>query len=167
MTTEHRIARIEKQNRRLTWGLATLCVCVGAAFVAGQAAPRDVSDVIRATKFQVVNEEGRGVVLLSAGERGGGALSIFNRQGKVLTSLGVDASGNAGAVVVKNREGWNIVRLGEIEGGSGSLTIYNDLGEKLVVLGAAKAEGVMHGTGVVTVHDPAGRTRRGTLTTRQ
>ncbi len=63
MTTEHRIERLERTNRRYRWGIT---IVIFAAMIVGAAgAGDDVSDVIRAKRFEVVNEEGRPVVSLA------------------------------------------------------------------------------------------------------
>ena len=82
MTIDQRIARVEKQNRRLKWALAALCVLAGAALVVGQAAPEDVPDVIRAKEFRVVNERGGTAAVLGAHEDGYGFWATYDAEGK-------------------------------------------------------------------------------------
>ena len=86
VTIEERIERVEKQNRRLKWAMTVICVVAAGAFVLGQAAPDAVPDVIRAKRFEVVNEKGWAVVTLRSWELGGW-IDTRNQQGRPLFSV--------------------------------------------------------------------------------
>ena len=77
MTTEQRIQRLERTNRRYRWGIA---IVIFAAMIVGAAgAGDDVSDVIRARKCEVMNEEGTPVALTRSWEPGGGVNVTGNK----------------------------------------------------------------------------------------
>jgi hypothetical protein len=91
MTTEQRVERLERTNRRYRWGIV---IVIFAAMIVGAAgAGDDVPDVIRARKFEVVNEEGTTLVALS-GDEDGGTVTTSSAKGTTLVKLGADVDGN-------------------------------------------------------------------------
>ena len=62
-----------------------------------------------------------------------------------------------------NAEGKDLVILGATPGLEGTAITYNSEGKELVTLGSVAGNGRFDGTGMVTVHDPTSRFRRGVL----
>ena len=109
MTIEERIERVEKQNRRLKGAMTALCVVAVGAIVAGQATPEGVPDVIRAKRFEVVNEQGRAGVVLANSEHGG-RVEVQNHCGKTVSTMSATEAG--GLVSACDAEGKRSIRLG-------------------------------------------------------
>ena len=89
MTTEQRVERLERTNRRYRWGIA---IVIFAAMIAGAAgAGDDVPDVIRARKFEVVTQWGTPVVVMESwklgGRSGNGGVETFSAKGTPLVTL--------------------------------------------------------------------------------
>ena len=83
MTTEERIVRLERQNRRMKGALSVLCVVVTSAFLIG-AGPKN--DKLRVDTLTAKN------------------IFVTNGQGKMVVGLGVDDTGN-GLVLTMNGKG--------------------------------------------------------------
>ena len=58
MTTEQRLARLERQNRWMRTALLALVMAGAGAIIMGQATSKKVPELIRAKKFQVVDDSG-------------------------------------------------------------------------------------------------------------
>ena len=129
MTIEERIERVEKQNRRLKWVVTALCVVGVSAFVAGQAAPEGVPDVIKAKKFEVINEVGLPVVALRSWDKLGGGIDTWNHQGQSLFAVGANDAGD-GSVATFNAEGKELVHLSATEGGTGAVAVFDPTGRR-------------------------------------
>ena len=169
-----RIAGVEKQNRRLKWGMTALCVVGVAAFVVGQAAPEEVPDVIRAKQFEVVNEAGVSVVTLRSWELGGwietrnrqgkhlftvaatnrgdGSLGIYSAEGKRLVGLLSTEDGLEGMIFTHNAQGRELVSIGATRRGQGAVVTYNGKGTELVRLAAVEG-----GDGAAFVRNAEGK----------
>jgi hypothetical protein len=150
MTVEQRLTRLERQNRTLKLGLAGLIVAAGTALLMGQAAPPPathpaVPDVVRARRFEVVNEAGVPVVTLMGWEHGGWIETRDNR-GRRLFDVSATDDG-AGLLSTYNQHGRDSVALGGVRDGSGLLMIYDSAGKKLIGLGASG-----HGRAVVVAY---------------
>jgi len=112
MTVEQRIETIERSLRRWRRIAASLCVVLvvigtaaacdgddannaGAVATSGQ---EGIPDVIKARRFEVVNEDGVPVVVAGATTNGIGVLSAGEvkvvKKGTIVVVLGTDAEGN-------------------------------------------------------------------------
>lgn len=97
---EDRLTRIERQNRRLRWGVAALVVLVAAALSLGGWAIEmtqrlKAQSVLEARELLIVDGAGR--TRARIGTSGGMtvALTVFGANGRVGTSLEVDANGRS------------------------------------------------------------------------
>jgi hypothetical protein len=99
--------------------------------VVGQAAPETAPDLIRAKKFQVVNEAGMPVVTLQSWS-GGGWIETRNHQGKHLFAVAANDGGD-GALSTYSAEGKGLVTLSASAKG-GQLAVFNAEGKELVSL---------------------------------
>ena len=132
MEIEERVARVESNNRLLAIGVIALVALVGALVTAFQARVRPDYEarlktqtdkfelavsalrsdlekvtggkVVRASQFQVVDEEGKVLVELTATEDGHGAVTTYDRKGTRLVTL-TATDGGKGAVATFNRGG--------------------------------------------------------------
>ena len=69
MTAERRLARLERQNRWMRAALLALVMAGAGALIMGQAGSGDVPDLIRAKKFQVVDDSGSPLIALPKPKR--------------------------------------------------------------------------------------------------
>ena len=65
---------------------------------------KDSDGIVRAKKFEVVNEEGKVVASLYA-NMGGGMLSFSNKDGEVVAGLGSDEVNGGGVLGINNKDG--------------------------------------------------------------
>ena len=147
MTTEQRLARLERSNRRLLLGLLFLAVAfvgagafLGSGGVFAAASEQGILDLVRARAFHVIGKDGTPLVKLEG--------SFGNGQG-------------LGTVTTLNRQGGMLVNLGATPRGDGAVATYNGKGQQLVVLGLSTG-----GSGMVTTLDPRSIKAMGVLTTR-
>ncbi len=100
MTVEERLDRLERQNRRLKAGLASLLVAALAAGLVGFARQDSIPDVVEARAFHVVSEDGTVLVkledTLGTGRGLAGTITTLNGEGKTLVGLGGEAGGRLG-----------------------------------------------------------------------
>ena len=88
MTTEERLTKLERKNRRLTLGVVLAGLVATLAVAVGMAAPEAVPDEIKAHKFILVDAEGNTLALLGNTEKGP-MLGLCNLKGDSLTTLGL------------------------------------------------------------------------------
>jgi len=168
MTTEERLDRLERQNRRLKGGLGVVLLGALAAALFGFTQPEKIPDVIKAMEFQVVSHDGTIVAKMHHwhGEDQAitGAVTTYNTDGEHLVRLGATETGEGevatadgknhwlvrlsstqgiGTVMTLNRKGHEIVSMGVNEGGDGSVVTSNIDGKRLIELGASGAGGII------------------------
>ena len=123
MQNEERINCLETQVRtlkRIVYGFGCLLV---AGIVVGATSLQFVPDVIYAKKFEVVNDEGKSVVLIGADEDGG-VLGIFNKDLKLVTVIGTGKDAD-GVLDIRSKEGKKIASISVDNYGNGMFTIFN------------------------------------------
>lgn len=137
MSIEQRIARLERQNRRLRVTVGAM-LAVGAAGLlmgaAREAASAEVPAVIRAHRFEVVTEQGKPAIILAMTNRESGTIATLDAKGNKLVNLGVTTNGE-GTVTMQNNRGKDIVRLAATTAGEGVILTQNGDGDKLLELG--------------------------------
>ena len=98
---------------------------------------QSVPDVIQAKKFEVVDDEGNVFVRISGSSiqpnsieslQGGGKLSTYDSQGKLLILMGMNNHGSGG-IQTMNNKGHTLVSLGTNRGGEGTIITENGKGE--------------------------------------
>ena len=136
MTIEELSARletVERQNRRMrAAGGAALLLAAAAAGI-GQAAPAEKT--VEATRFVLLDGEGRTVSVWGAGEKGGPEISFLDADGKPRATLGLDGP-DAPALRIRVPG-----KLGEVSVGCGpfgapAVTVVDGAGEQRAWLGA-------------------------------
>ena len=176
MTAANRIAALESQVRTLKRAVYLFCGLFAAGLLVAATNLQSVPDVIRAKKFEVVNGEGKSIVVmeglmregvhygfvttldskggtlveLNATTGGEGSVVTRNGKGQRLVMLGATTDGE-GAVVTENGKGGTLVRLGTTTDGEGSVETQNGKGGTLVKLGVTT-----WGTGSVTTENGNG-----------
>ena len=178
MSNEERIAVLELQYRtmkRIVLGVAwvislnfAICALIIVGFVVSNT---NAPDVIQAKKFEVVNDDGKPVVVIGSGAYGGSwridnnegnpvaqifsraegvVWAVSNKEGKPVVGINASASGGLLGVFDKDRK---IVVGLYADTGGGSLAISNKDGERVALI-RADADG----NGVVNTLDNKGQT---------
>ncbi|MFO1020234.1 MAG: hypothetical protein U0903_06010 [Planctomycetales bacterium] len=121
MTTEERLARVEKLTRRWQLGFMTLSalVLVLGAYVTYR--ELTVARVIRAQKLQIVGERGETLIEMKRDDAGDAHISTYNSKGSLMVSVNTTLTG--GAVWLYNQLGKPIVGMQSNKFHSGSLTV--------------------------------------------
>lgn len=117
---ESRLAALERSNRRLRAGLLAV-VLAGTGAIGLGATRGGVPEVLRASRFEVVNGKGEIRASLSA-YPDGASLALLNRAGIERASLGLDDKSDA-ALVLAGHGGQTLVRLEADQ--TSSLTLYD------------------------------------------
>ena len=141
MSESNRIESLEAQVRtlrRMLFGVFGLVV-LGALLAATTL--QTVPDVIRAKKFEVVNEDEQPIVLLAANQAGG-LVEIRNGNGNGLVRLTSHPEG--GTISIHDSRARTLILMGGNERGSGALQTRTNKGGTLVSVGTNLAgEGVV------------------------
>ena len=141
MSESNRIESLEAQVRtlrRMLFGVFGLVVLGG---LLAATTLQTVPDVIRAKKFEVVNEDEQPIVLLAANQAGG-LVEIRNGNGKGLVRLTSHPEG--GTISIHDSRARTLILMGGNERGSGALQTRTNKGGTLVSVGTNPA-----GAGVV------------------
>ena len=149
MSESNRIESLEAQVRtlrRMLFGVFGLVV-LGALLAATTL--QTVPDVIRAKKFEVVNEDEQPIVLLAANQAGG-LVEIRNGNGKGLVRLTSHPEG--GTISIHDSRARTLILMGGNERGSGALQTRTNKGGTLVSVGTNLA-----GEGVVFIENGNGK----------
>ena len=92
MTTEERLGRLERQNRRMKKGFALVIIALASTVIMGQVLRPKIPHIIRARKFEVVNDKDMTMVELGSTQLFG-YLFISNRRGRVVATIATNRSG--------------------------------------------------------------------------
>ncbi len=126
-TTEdlaQRLARLEKQNRRLQWWVILFFVVFGAGLLMGQARPGGAKKTMEAEEFILSDTEGRiraRLGLLQRDSKEGPAMEFYDKEGDAAVELGLmegDWSAWSG-LVVRDENDKRQVQVGRWWGGLG------------------------------------------------
>ena len=100
-----------------------------------------VIDEIVCRKLKVVNAAGKEVAIIAATKYGGG-IYVFNEAeiGLPVVVIRADKDGY-GTMSVANRRGWRVATLGRNKEGHGNIGVLNSAGEEVATLGANKDGG--------------------------
>lgn len=128
MTTEERLGRLERQNRRMKKGLIALSLALASTLIMGQAIRSEIPNVIRARKFEVVNGRGRTMVELGS-TRIFGYLFISNQDGTVVTTISSNHVGD-GMIRTLDRDGRPLIVLSSKKNGEGFIATFKRGEEK-------------------------------------
>ena len=93
MQSEERINVLETQVRTLKRIVFLVCGLLIAGVVVSATSVNRIPDVIQAKKFEVVNNEGKTVVGLSANAIGMGRLIVRNKDSKPVAAIFADTYG--------------------------------------------------------------------------
>ena len=132
--------------KRMLFGVFGLVV-VGGLLAA--TSMQGVPDVVKAKKFQIVNDDGKPVVVLGADEHAG-IVGVAKHDGKTVVAIGADSEG--GGFGVRNNDGMTVVAVAATKDNSGFILSNND-GKPVVVIGVND-----HDSGEIKTLDGKGKT---------
>ena len=108
------INELRNQVRTLKRMVFGLCALIAAGFLVAATGMQSVPDVIRAKRFQVVNDAGKVLVGMDSVLHQGvhyGFVTTLDGKGQTLVELGATTDGE-GMVVTENGKGQTLVQLG-------------------------------------------------------
>ena len=111
---------------------------------------KDSDGIVRAKKFEVVNDEGITLVDIFSDVAGDGQLRIFDREGKQFARLFLDDEGNGGLGIYNKDSKYEVVGLGVYDGW-GVLGVYDKDGEVVARLRAANYGTSENGGGLLKI----------------
>ena len=136
MNTEQKIARMERQLQRQQWMIYTLLFVMGGGLLMGfKSQLNDVEPIVKAHKFELVNTQGKTLMVIEPKETAGG-LSIYNQNGREMIGFGADQSGTGGLLELMGNDG-ALMQLRTTADGS-AMKLYDKKKHNLVFLGQDK-----------------------------
>jgi len=125
MTYEERLTQLERTNRNLRTGLASLAIVIATVLIVGQAKPEEGPKLLTVQGLNIVNGKGVVVLRLAATSEGDGELTLMDGTGsKDLVQLTTTNKGD-GMMTTRNREGHRLVNITAMSSGQGALSTYN------------------------------------------
>ncbi len=128
MTIEERLRRLERQNRRMKKGFALAVIALASTVIMGQVVRPKIPRIIRARKFEVVNDKNMTMVELGS-TRLFGYLFISNRHGKVVATIATNHTGE-GLIRTMDNQGRPLVVITSKKNGEGFIATLKR-GEKM------------------------------------
>ena len=86
-----------------------------------------IDEIVLCRKLMIVNAEGKPVAVLGDRNEGGGALSIYNKAGKLVAKL--DSTDGNGMVSILNKKGQPAGSMGVDDRGNGVMAVLNGAGK--------------------------------------
>ncbi|MCP4833438.1 MAG: hypothetical protein GY895_01620, partial [Phycisphaera sp.] len=133
-TLEQDVRTLQSQVRRQRrWNITLGAVVVVGGLMAATGV-RSVPDVIQAKRFEMVNDEGKVLVMMNSVFYQGqhyGFVTTLDGEGQALVELGAKVGGE-GSVTTKDGKGQTLVVLGATEDGEGLVKTQNGKGQTLV-----------------------------------
>lgn len=123
-----------KQQKRLNMAVIVVLVLVAATGFT-RTLP-DVEPVLKANKFELVNGQGKTVLVMEPRETAA-EIALYNNEGKLLLNLGSELKGEGAFIQLKNRKGQNSMQLRCNDEGA-ALKMYDDKNNSIVYIGEDK-----------------------------
>ena len=131
---------LRRSVRRLRWANGGLWCVLLLMAVPSAMEPEAGLDVVRATRFEVLNEEGKVSAVLGHDPRRGGLLQVHSRAGEPVAEVGVAANGTGMVTVLSKKK--VVAMLSADDGGNGTLEIRTKEAKATAVLGVGSDSGV-------------------------
>lgn len=139
---DRRLATIERENRRLKFGLLTITLLLASLLLLGakHGLPDGHFGEITAQKITIVDESGTTLVRIGSEEDEGIGMSIHNEAGQRLLTFGITADGDGSGIMVSDAEGRARIGLGMDQGIPGIALLGED-GAKIIAMGGNSDKG--------------------------
>jgi hypothetical protein len=129
---DSRLQKLEATNRRYQTILLFTVASFAIIFMAFKK-PQSVPDVLQAKKFEVVDDYGNILAIISQDD-GKGVIKTYNKEGKKLVNV-TYTTNNEGYLGIENGKGTETIRFSSSnEGGGGYIGIYNPSGKRTLTL---------------------------------
>ncbi len=125
-TVEQRLAYLERSVRRYrvtTWALALAFVVAATVAASGDG----VKDLVRARRFEIVNDAGAVGVVATTTDDGSGTVVLNNKAGTPM--VGLRSENNGGRIVVMNSTSETVVVAGADASGRGFVQVCERKGQ--------------------------------------
>lgn len=138
-TLEARLQKLETSNRRYQTILFLFLASFAIIFMAFKK-QQNIPDVIQAKKFEVVDDNGNVLAILTQSD-GNGIIRTLNKDGKKLVNL-TYTTNREGYLGIENGNGQEMIRFSSSnDGGGGYIGIYNPAGKKTLTINNDKSGG--------------------------
>lgn len=139
---DKRLAAIERENRRLKFGLLSMLLLLAPLLLLG--AKHGLQDgqfgEITAQKITIVDESGTALVRIGSEKDEGIGMSIHSEAGQRLMTFGISADGQGSGIMVSDAEGRARIGLGMDQGVPGIALLDKD-GAKIIAMGGTRDKG--------------------------
>lgn len=132
---ENKIALLEKKVMHLQrFNMAIMVVLVLLVVTAFKyGANNGVEPVIKAEKFELINAQGKTIMVIEPRETAA-EIALYSNEGKRLLTLGSDVRSEGGMIQLNNRKGNNLFQLRSNDTGA-ALKMYDDNNQSIVFIG--------------------------------
>ncbi|QQS27993.1 MAG: hypothetical protein IPM47_14085 [Sphingobacteriales bacterium] len=125
---EKKVLNLQRLNYLM---LAVIVFFMVTAF--GVAGFPDVEPVLKAEKFELVNSQGKTILVMEPRETAA-EIALYSNEGKRLISLGSEVRGEGGLIQLNNRKGNNLMQFRSNDTGA-ALKMYDDQNNSIVFIG--------------------------------
>lgn len=134
---EQRISKLEKSLRmyRLFFGTSVILLIAAALMSSGK--KNDVPDLVKAKAFQVVDDNGKVLLLLNK-EKGNGQMATYSSSGERLVRL-FTSDGGAGAINTFDANGTLNFKVTRTTEGGGYMALYNSVEKEIMEVGVTRS----------------------------
>ncbi len=131
-TIEMRIQKLETTNRRYRNTIILLVASFATIFMAFKS-PKTIPDVLQAKRFEVVDNNGKVLAIISQDD-GKGIIKTYNKEGKKLVNI-TYTSNQEGYIGLEDGIGQETMRLSSSnDGGGGYIGIFNPTGKRTLTI---------------------------------
>ena len=137
MSIEERVARLERQNRRLKQGLAAVVLVVAGAVIMGATKQTGLGETIEAQAFVVKDKSGKIRALLGVSKSSEPTLQFYDKDGKWRAILGVNKDAEP-TLQFYDKDGKRRAALGVTKDDESTLRLLDKDGKQRANLGVTK-----------------------------
>jgi len=139
---DKRLANIERENRRLKFGLLTMLLLLAPLLLLGakHGLPNGQFGEITAQKITILGESGNTLVRIGSEKDEGIGMSIYSDAGQRLLTFGITADGKGSGIMVSDAEGRARIGLGMDQGIPG-IALLEENGAKIIAMGGNSKKG--------------------------
>ena len=134
---EQRISRLEKSLRMYRLFFGTSIIVLIAVLLMSSGKKNDVPDLVKAKAFQVVDDNGKVLLLLNK-EKGNGQMATYSSSGERLVRL-FTSDGGAGAINTFDANGTLNFKVTRTSEGGGYMALYNSVEKEIMEVGVTKS----------------------------
>jgi len=134
---EQRISKLEKSLRMYRLFFGTSVILLIAVVLMSSGKKNDVPDLVKAKAFQVVDDNGKVLLLLNK-EKGNGQMATYSSSGERLVRL-FTSDGGAGAINTFDANGTLNFKVTRTTEGGGYMALYNSVEKEIMEVGVTRS----------------------------